>query len=76
MKKLFFTIVLALVSTFSFAQSHVWVNGHTRSNGVQVTGHHRTSQDYTKNNNWSTIENVNPYTGEAGTLSGDSGCKT
>jgi hypothetical protein len=76
MKKLFFTIVLALVSTFSFAQSHVWVNGHTRSNGSQVTGHYRTSQDYTKNNNWSTIGNVNPYTGKAGTLPGDSGYKT
>ena len=76
MKKLFFTIVLALVSTFSFAQSHVWVNGHTRSNGTYVSGHYRTSPNHTRNDNWSTIGNVNPYTGKAGTLPGDSGYKS
>lgn len=27
LEKIFFTIILALVSTFSFAQSHAWVNG-------------------------------------------------
>lgn len=69
MKKLFFLIVFFLTTALTFAQSEVWVNGYTRSNGTYVQGHYRTAPDYTINNNWTTLGNVNPHTGRAGTVS-------
>lgn len=68
MKNFFFFIVFFLTTAFTFAQSQVWVNGYTRSNGTYVPGHYRTAPDYTRNNNWTTQGNVNPHTGKAGTL--------
>jgi hypothetical protein len=76
MKKLLLIAVLFFASFNLFAQSHVWVNGYYRSNGTYVQGHYRTSPDYTRNNNWSTVGNVNPYTGKYGTLPGDYGRTT
>lgn len=46
----------------------VWVKGYFRSNGTYVKGHWRSSPDDSFYNNWSTVGNVNPYTGEAGTV--------
>ena len=68
MKKLFFLLVFFFATALSFAQSQVWVDGYTRSNGTYVQGHYRTAPDYTVNNNWTTVGNVNPHTGKAGTL--------
>ncbi len=68
MKNLFFLIVFFFTTALTFAQSQVWVNGYTRSNGTYVEGHYRTAPDYTINNNWSTVGNVNPHTGKAGTV--------
>ncbi len=67
MKKLFFLIVLFFTTALTFAQSQVWVNGYYRSNGTYVSGYYRTSPNNTVNDNWSTVGNVNPYTGVAGT---------
>ena len=47
----------------------VKVSSYTRSNGIPVKGHHRTHPDYTKNNNYSTKGNTNPYTGKEGWIS-------
>ena len=69
MKNLFFLIVFFFTTALTFAQSQVWVNGYTRSNGTYVQGYYRTAPDYTINNNWSTVGNVNPHTGKAGTVS-------
>ncbi len=69
MKNLFFLIVLFFTTALTFAQSEVWVNGYYRSNGTYVQGYYRTAPDYTINNNWSTVGNVNPHTGKAGTVS-------
>lgn len=69
MKNVFFLIVLFFTTALTFAQSEVWVNGYTRSNGTYVQGYYRTAPDYTINNNWSTVGNVNPHTGRAGTVS-------
>jgi hypothetical protein len=66
MKNVFFLIVLFFVTTFSFAQTQVWVNGYYRSNGTYVQGHYRTAPDQKFHNNWSTIGNVNPHTGKPG----------
>lgn len=45
----------------------VWVNGYVRSDGTYVKGHWRSSPDNSFYNNWSTLGNINPYTGEYGT---------
>lgn len=43
------------------------VSGYTRSNGTYVRPSHATNPDTTRNNNYSTKGNVNPYTGKYGT---------
>lgn len=50
-----------------FAQD-VHVRAYTRSDGTQVQAHYRSAPDGNFDNNWSTLGNVNPYTGEPGTL--------
>jgi hypothetical protein len=45
----------------------VTVRPYTKKDGTQVEGHHRSGPDGSKNNNWSTKGNVNPYTGKPGT---------
>lgn len=66
MKKLLFLIVLLFTTALTFAQD-VYVQGYYRSNGTYVQGHYRTRPDYTRDNNYSTVGNTNPYTGKAGT---------
>ena len=44
----------------------VQVRAHVRSDGTYVPSHYRTRADSTQTNNWSSIPNVNPYTGEPG----------
>jgi hypothetical protein len=66
MKKLFLTVALIGISYFSKAQ--VWVDSYTKSNGTVVQGHYRSEPNNTKLDNWSTYPNVNPYTGETGTI--------
>lgn len=58
-----------LFSCSAFAQD-VWVNGYYRSNGSYVSGHYRSRPNSTKNDNFSTVGNVNPYTGKPGDLPG------
>jgi hypothetical protein len=70
MKKIIFIIAFLFTTAFSFAQ--VSVKGYYRSNGTYVQAHQRTAPNYTRNDNYSTIGNSNPYTGEAGTHSRDS----
>ncbi|OYU83011.1 MAG: hypothetical protein CFE24_13205 [Flavobacterium sp. BFFFF2] len=67
MKKLFLFIALFFAAAQSYAQSPVYVSGYTRSNGTYVEGHYRTAPNYTRNDNYSTVGNVNPYTGTYGT---------
>ena len=69
MKKVFLFIVFLFAAANSFAQSTVYVQGYTRSNITYVQGHYRTAPDATITNNWSTVGNVNPYTGKPGTVS-------
>jgi len=65
MKK-FITLSIVFFATFSsFAQTHV--NGYTRNNGTYVAPYYRSSPNYTKADNYSTLGNVNPYTGSVGT---------
>lgn len=63
----------------SFGTSHAshastgehYVRGYTRRNGTYVAGHFQTNPNGTKNDNYSTIGNINPHTGEPGTKPGD-----
>lgn len=64
MKNFLFLIAFLFFSVVSFAQ--VSVRGYYRSNGTYVQPHQRTAPNYTRNDNYSTIGNVNPYTGKAG----------
>lgn len=48
------------------------ISGYTRSNGTYVRPSHATNPDFTRNNNYSTKGNVNPYTGKFGTKPRDS----
>ena len=58
---IFLTIFCASVS------AGVSVRGYYRSNGTYVQPHMRSSPDGNFHNNWSTVGNVNPYTGKSGT---------
>lgn len=59
----------ALVLTLSSAATakSTYVKGYTKKDGTYVAPHHRSSPDGTKDNNWSTQGNTNPYTGQQGT---------
>lgn len=70
MKQLFFIAAIILVSLNSFSQTSTYVNGYYRSNGTYVSGYYRTTPNYTRDDNYSTIGNVNPYTGAYGTQQG------
>ena len=65
MKNLLFLIAFLFTTALSFAQ--VSVSGYYRSNGTYVQPHQRTAPNSTRNDNYSTVGNVNPYTGESGT---------
>ena len=47
--------------------NHV-VKGYSKSNGTYVPPYHATDQNKTINDNYTTIPNVNPYTGKEGTI--------
>jgi hypothetical protein len=67
MKKVFFFIAFLFAATTSFAQTSTYVSGYTKSNGTYVQGYYRTTPNNTRNDNYSTVGNVNPYTGTYGT---------
>lgn len=49
------------------APAQVFVQGYTTKNGTYVAPHYRSAPDGNPYNNWSTVGNVNPYTGQLGT---------
>lgn len=61
------TVVLALCGMAEAAQQ-VQVDGHFRRDGTYVPPHYRTAPDSSRQNNWSSQGNVNPHTGERGTV--------
>jgi hypothetical protein len=72
MKKIFLSLMILFVALALNAQQYTYVSGYTKSNGTYVEGHYRTLPNSTRDDNWSTIGNVNPFTGIAGTKPGDS----
>ena len=73
MKRFLVGLVLAIV-LFSSASTPVlakdtYVHGYLKSNGTYVLPSYRSAPDAYFFNNWSTIGNINPYTGAYGTKS-------
>ena len=59
---------VALVVVFcTTGMAQVKVRGYTRKDGTNVAPHRRSNPDATFGNNWSTVGNVNPNTGQPGT---------
>lgn len=75
MKQIFFFLITLNLSFMSLAQrkssGDVHVKGYYRDNGTYVAPHNRTAPNSTNIDNFSTIGNVNPYTGEKGTVQPD-----
>lgn len=68
MKKFFISFLLLFFSIPSLViAKDVYVKGYHRKDGSYVQPYYRTTPDMTKNNNYSTLGNRNPYTGEYGT---------
>jgi hypothetical protein len=53
-------------SSRSYSGVHT-VRSYTRTDGTFVHSYHATNPNHTRNDNFSTRGNVNPYTGKAGT---------
>lgn len=60
----------ARVSSSTGTSVH-YTHGYTRKNGTHVRGYRSTNRNSTRNDNFSTRGNVNPYTGQAGTKAPD-----
>ena len=67
------SLAMGLVAALSLAfplvsMAQVQVDGYTRKDGTYVAPHMRSSPNQTKLDNYSTRGNVNPYTGQKGTV--------
>ncbi|WP_313632519.1 hypothetical protein [Massilia timonae] len=69
--KAILAVILMALTASAVAQTHV--RGYTKKDGTYVAPHYRSSPNSTRNDNYSTRGNVNPYTGKAGTKAPDNG---
>jgi hypothetical protein len=60
--------ILSLVLLSASISQADYTHSYTRSNGTYVQGYNHTHADSNPYNNYSTVGNVNPYTGQAGTV--------
>ncbi|HVT30140.1 MAG TPA: hypothetical protein VHE81_19165 [Lacipirellulaceae bacterium] len=65
------TFLLATLTASTGAQADQYVHGYVRKDGTYVAPYYRTEPNSTRNDNYSTRGNVNPYTGQPGTKCGD-----
>jgi hypothetical protein len=68
MKRMALAIGMALISTAASAQYAHEVQGYTRSDGTYVAQHMQTNPNGNAYDNYSSRPNVNPYTGQTGTV--------
>lgn len=61
-------MVIALSWVAIAASAQVQVDGHIRRDGTYVAPSYRTAPNNTLTDNYSSKPNVNPYTGQAGTV--------
>ena len=62
------SLVIVMCCTCSVAMADQYVNGYYNNNGTYVNGYYRTTPDNNPYNNYSTVGNINPYTGQIGTV--------
>lgn len=62
----------ALALTASAATADTYVNGYYKKDGTYVQGHWKSDANSTKEDNYSTTGNTNPYTGKNGTKDSES----
>lgn len=65
--KLFSSLIVTSLLVCGVATADTWVEGYYRADGTYVSGHWRSDRNDTKNDNWTTKGNKNPYTGKKGT---------
>jgi hypothetical protein len=63
-----FVFLFICFSSLTVSARDVYVKGHYRNNGTYVSPHYRTAPDRSLTNNYSTRGNINPYTGNIGTV--------
>lgn len=61
-------LILLCVFSSAAAARDVYVKPHVRSDGTFVGGHYRSAPNGSRLDNYSSKGNVNPYTGERGTV--------
>lgn len=61
-------VALALTGLSASAHADQYVNGYYRNNGTYVQPYNRTDSNSSVYDNYSTRGNVNPYTGQPGTV--------
>jgi opacity protein-like surface antigen len=66
MRRLLIVAILACAVFPSVAMADQYVNGYMRQNGTYVQPHWRSDANNTRNDNYSTRGNVNPYNGKKG----------
>lgn len=66
MRAVIISLALACLASGATAGDH-YVAGHVTRDGTYVAPHYATDPNATRNDNYSTRGNVNPYTGQAGT---------
>ena len=87
MKRLFVTIALSLMTLVAANAQNYWgtssrsksttsssvryQQSYTRSDGTYVQGHYKTNSNHTNHDNFSTVGNVNVYTGSTGSRAKD-----
>ena len=71
MKKTILLFSFLFTAGIVSAQTSVWQNGYTKSNGTYVNGHYKTTSNSTNWDNYSTKGNTNPYSGKSGTKARD-----
>jgi hypothetical protein len=60
-------VTLLVLPAICEAAGRTYVGGYVRKDGTYVPPHYRTTPDASFYNNWSTLGNINPYTGKPGT---------
>jgi hypothetical protein len=63
-----YLVLFALALATSAFAKDVYVQPYVRNDGTYVEGHHRSAPNSSRLDNYSTQGNVNPYTGQPGTV--------
>lgn len=60
-------VVISVLAASAMA-AETQVDGYIKRDGTYVAPHYRTTPDASRSNNWSSQPNINPHTGQQGTV--------